>query len=480
MSNSIPTDTGQRCLECDYNLTAITADRCPECGWNINWNLVELAGEPEPVNPIQSMLVVLGVFCGVGSVMVAGWLFPTASNTAPVTQLYPFFTAIVGAIHIALLVTAVLKTRSDSNPLKVIKVSAVLAAIVQIILAILFAVDLQPNQSFFSYAILSFFTSLPGTTLIFATSISLPARQERKRRLEMRLKRQTNNQSPPPHFVIEFMTTYDEGTLRVVHKNIPRTIEPAVESAIEKTWTEKQREAKTTGRKLHNGQLARLVHWTACDNAAKLTVADTDYITFLGTNLHNTHLLESYSPDCFANAVGTSAIVITKDGGLLMGRRSNRVAYHAGYLHTIGGMLEKEDRVDDEYEAFAAIKREIREELKLTDDEITEVQCTGLVRDVQIMQPELIFDARVNLTLADIRSRFNADTDEEHTALEAVRDDPEAIVPFIDNADPITPVTVAALMLHGRLMWGETWYENTAYVLLGDLPVIQPIAKINN
>ncbi len=39
MTQFPPTDTGHRCLECDYNLTAITTNRCPECGWKIDWKL---------------------------------------------------------------------------------------------------------------------------------------------------------------------------------------------------------------------------------------------------------------------------------------------------------------------------------------------------------------------------------------------------------------------------------------------------------
>ena len=32
-------DTGDRCVDCGYNLTGLTADVCPECGWQIDWEL---------------------------------------------------------------------------------------------------------------------------------------------------------------------------------------------------------------------------------------------------------------------------------------------------------------------------------------------------------------------------------------------------------------------------------------------------------
>ncbi len=469
-----PTDTGQRCLDCDYNLTAITGDRCPECGAPIDWNLVELAADPKPVNAAHSMLAILGVFCGVGSVIVAGYLFPKGNAGSAVRTAYSVLTAFAGAMHIALLVAVVITARKKSFAMRGIKIIAVIIAAAQIIPAILFAISLEADGTVLSFMIISIFTTSPGTTLLIVASIAIPTRQERIRRLEMQLRRQP---SPllRPSFIIEFIHTH--GDMCVARSYTPRKIEPVLEAAISETWNQKQREARSANRSLFNGQLARLVHWTAREGSVTLTVSDTDYKTFLGTNLFNAHLHATFGDECFANAIGTSAVIITSDGCLLMGRRSNRVAFHAGYLHTIGGMLEQVDRTGDTYDVFAAIRREIREELNLSDAEITDIECTALVRDTQIMQPELIFDVRVATEIADIRARFDSHTDEEHVALESVRDDPDAIIEFIRRVQKMTPIAVAALMLHGRTMWGKTWYENTAYVLLGDPPKIDPIAR---
>ncbi len=34
-------DTGNRCVQCGYNLTGLTTDTCPECGWQIDWKLAQ-------------------------------------------------------------------------------------------------------------------------------------------------------------------------------------------------------------------------------------------------------------------------------------------------------------------------------------------------------------------------------------------------------------------------------------------------------
>ena len=59
-----------------------------------------------------------------------------------------------------------------------------------------------------------------------------------------------------------------------------------------------------------------------------------------GTNVHNMDFVRGQNPDALANALGTSAVVVTADGYLALGRRSSRVANHPGYLHCFGGMLE--------------------------------------------------------------------------------------------------------------------------------------------
>ena len=175
------------------------------------------------------------------------------------------------------------------------------------------------------------------------------------------------------------------------------------------------------------------------------------------------------------NALGTSATVITRDGYLLYGRRSDNVAYHCGYLHTFGGTVDRSDRTPDgTYDLFAAIRRELREELSLADDEIGEVVCTGLACDHQIHQPELLFDVQMNVTRGELLTRFDDHADPEHVAIESCLDEPESIVPFVTSTRLIAPVAVAAMLLHGRGCWGHDWYESTSFVLFGEMPPEAP------
>ena len=59
---------------------------------------------------------------------------------------------------------------------------------------------------------------------------------------------------------------------------------------------------------------------------------------------------------------------------------------------------------------------------------------------------------------------------EEHARLEHCEDLPDATCPFTKYGEHITPVAIAALLLHGRASWGADWYETTCYLLFSDLP----------
>ena len=263
----------------------------------------------------------------------------------------------------------------------------------------------------------------------------------------------------------------------------PRETNPEIDALIESTWQEKLREAEAEKRTLYNGLQGRLIksevlakedgagRGTSRVSGLRLVLGTTCYRDFVGTNLYNARLAETYGLACLANPLGTSAVIITADGYLLYGRRNDRVVFHAGYLHTFGGSLEAADQSEDgSFDVLGAIRRELYEELLLADGEITELVCTGLVRDHQIMQPELLFEATVGITRDDLLARFDATTDPEHDAIEACYDEPTAIIPFIERAGKIAPIAVASIMLHGRLHWGRDWYDQAAFVLFGELP----------
>jgi len=265
---------------------------------------------------------------------------------------------------------------------------------------------------------------------------------------------------------------FERARLRTQYEPVERPSAPALEELIAVEW-ERQvalAEQSRPKRLLFNGGLLRyLRHEIHAESLGggqvfDLTVGPTCYRDFVGTNLFNHHRLDEFGWERFANPIGTTGTLVSSDGLICYGRRSAKVAYHAAFIHTFGGALEEQDRTaDGRVDPFASLRRELREELGLQTDELAWLCCVGLIRDKEIYQPELLFEARLTITAGALRKRWEtAEARDEHDDIATLPDDAEAIVPFIRACGPIAPVAIGALFLHGRRAWGEEWFWRNA------------------
>jgi len=224
-----------------------------------------------------------------------------------------------------------------------------------------------------------------------------------------------------------------------------RKIVPEVERAIDDAWSAA---ATRLGDKLFDGPMCRLEKWSATRNQLSLTLSRTSYRPFLGTNLYNAHLADAYGREALANPVGLSTALQTRDDYLLLGRRNNAVAYYPNRVHPFAGALEPADPLD----VFAEIRRELREELRLTSADVKDIRCVGLVEDRSLRQPELIFIAATTRTKAELEEQLDRT---EHLAVCAVKAERSAIERVV--SDPLlTPVAAASLLLWAAhaVEWG--------------------------
>lgn len=277
--------------------------------------------------------------------------------------------------------------------------------------------------------------------------------------------------------MVEFFGRYTREQVTQSWSDNPRPSTPRIDQAIATTWSQEQASASRHGRALYNGELGRLVRVDVTPSSLRMKLGSTSYRDFLGTNLNNAGLVCRERPEALANPLGTSVTVITDDHYLAFGRRSERVAYHARHLHPFGGMLEKADRQADEAcDVFAAATRELHEELNVQGADIAEIVIIGLVCDCAIMQPELLFKAKLTVSRGELTERFGSASDkDEHTRLEFVRAERDAIVPFLEAAAPVSAVAKGALVLFGRARWGEPWYEETCRRVFGSVPTIASV-----
>ncbi len=322
-----------------------------------------------------------------------------------------------------------------------------------------------PVNGVLEFFLTGFLYSLPGLMLLGLRFVAFARSAPRSGRAV----RTSTEQAP---FFVEATERLEPAQLSQSWTEEPRPTTPALDEQIEGTWQEASRAAEAKGRRLYNGELIRASAVSGSADGLHLRLGKTCFRDFVGTNIRAALEGAAIDPAHLADPLGVSALVVTRDGYLGLGRRRSELAMHGGFLHTFGGLVEGMDRRSDgKVDIVGAVLRELFEEVRVERDEIGEVWITGVVRDRSLRQPELLFDVSLTVTRHELLRRFDpADPDQEHTALEFVHDEPESILPFLQRSAPVAPVAAAALLLHGRHAWGTEWYDQTCLVLFGALP----------
>lgn len=144
-------------------------------------------------------------------------------------------------------------------------------------------------------------------------------------------------------FFLDYVGLFDRSRVQVRWSDSKRPTNPDIEQIIEQTWAEQTRLAAEQGRNLFNGPLCRVINLEVQQSILQMTLGKVSYKEFVGTNLTNAQLRYVHGPDVLANPLGVSAAVVTSDGYVLMGRRSQTVYDAAGLIHPIGGTVEPAD-----------------------------------------------------------------------------------------------------------------------------------------
>ena len=472
-----PDELDLTCPECDYNLTGAPGDRCPWCGWEIDVDAL-VAAHRKGGSMRRISIAIAAAFVAVATLVTA-----ISLSRVPRGRLSLLDGIAVLSVGVAVLGHAGLAILAGLSgkrwPLHAGTAAELLrfAGWVSILGGIVGGASLlqaaptprvvrgvQVN-GVFEFVLAGCLYALPGFTLLGLRLVSVrePARAKRRNPSVV------NTAAP---FAVEAIGPFAATRLTQTWSDCPRETTPAIEGHIARTWETQSALAQIDGRRLYNGDLIRMIRAEIRGDALDLELGPTCYRDFVGTNLYAAQTTRQLGPEYLADALGISATVLTRDGFLAYGRRNRTVAFHGGYLHTFGGLVEPSDlRANDICDILGAIHRELDEELHLSRDDLRDTVITGLVRDRTILQPELLFDVSISLSRRELLDRFATIVDgQEHTAIEFVADEPDSIVPFLRKSDPVAPIAAAAMLLHGKIAWGEGWYEQACYLLYGDLP----------
>jgi hypothetical protein len=228
---------------------------------------------------------------------------------------------------------------------------------------------------------------------------------------------------------------------------------PEVQRAIEDLWI---RATIEPNRSLFDGPMCRMESWEAFANRVDVRLSRTSYKIFWGTNMMHPELGERHGPQVMANPVGVSPALETADGFLMFGRRNAEVAYYPTRIHPFAGCLEPGDVTGRKApDLFAAVRRELAEELRLKDQDLELIRMTGIVEDIRLRQPELVFRVKTRLSRRQIEAQLERAEHEGIVAIAAKADDVAAAM----RNPAMTPVGLASLLLWGRLVFGQDWFE---------------------
>jgi len=481
------TDTNEiHCPECDYNLYALTSDRCPSCGWTID---VDVLIEEARSNPTTRRITAGLTALLVGGLTLAALIaLIDRSQQLTLLDMVAVVGVGIGAVgHFVLGINVLFFSRRF--PLRR-SLSAELLLIcggLSLVAAILGATeawDAGPTprvvrgvqvSGVFEFGVTAMAYALPALSLLALRAVSYrhPSRQARPASKHGD-KHETSDVHASASFSVDTIQTFYPTDITLSWHDANRPTSPAVERLIRETWETQYALAEHTKTVLFNGDLVRASRIDATGTGLHFELGPTCFRDFLGTNLLNAARVVKEDARYLANALGISSIVVTADGYIALGRRNESVAFHTGFLHTFGGLVDPSDRTKHgTVDLFGAATRELCEELNITVDEIAKIVGIGVVRDRLILQPELLFDVTITATRGELLERFDPlAKDQEHTAIEFVYEEPDAILPFLRRASPVAPVAEAGLLIHGQHLWGQQWYEQACYVLYGELPIV--------
>lgn len=193
---------------------------------------------------------------------------------------------------------------------------------------------------------------------------------------------------------------------------------------------------------------------------------DTSFREYVGTSTEDFY--GAYPEDWMANPLAVCIALITADGKILIERRTTLTRFRAPY-HVIGGFMEREkDLKDGKPDPFTTITREIEEELGLILSP-EEPVALGLVRNLKVRHPEIVFFSRLGKSWEEVKSIFGRNTtDDEIDHLEYVEDTSDHLSSFLKSRHGLfTPSGEACLLLYGQQRYGKDWYDN----LLQDLSI---------
>lgn len=199
--------------------------------------------------------------------------------------------------------------------------------------------------------------------------------------------------------------------------------------------------------------LYRYLGCTCSPRKLLLKLGHTDYEQYLGLNRLHRDWAEAGGADLRADALGLATVLECPDG-VVVEKRSQQVAEAAGLLH-----VKPSGHAHPPQGLKEAVLEEAEAELGLAAEEVQDLRCLGHVRVAGTDKVIVIYRARTDVPLAEMRARARSE-EWESERLDALPLDPEALArQLAESGDELTAAGHAALLMDGWRRFGNEWFS---------------------
>jgi 8-oxo-dGTP pyrophosphatase MutT (NUDIX family) len=157
-----------------------------------------------------------------------------------------------------------------------------------------------------------------------------------------------------------------------------------------------------------NGRLFRVDRYIIENNRIEIHLSDTDYKEFVGTRDHD--FIGRFGRENAANPLSVGAVIVTKDNKIVLGKRAedidigkSKISVAAGYLDPEKDMVNSANS-DNTLDIFSGIKREIYEETGITNRDIVDLVCMGLINNKEKNQINAPFYCKLDISAKEFET----------------------------------------------------------------------------
>lgn len=207
-----------------------------------------------------------------------------------------------------------------------------------------------------------------------------------------------------------------------------RLIDRGLESRIEEAWQARKEKAELSGAKMWDAVTYRLESIDADNEHLNISLGHIRYK--VRASMRNIPGVYEYPDGYWPKGVFVTSIIKTSDDYYIFGELSGKTIVDKKY-DTVGGVLTPEEgRVTNGDELFAAIYRELEEEINISNQQIKSASLRGAIL-TDFLNVGLFFEVELLIPRWQVQKEFEKKNDEELSGLVFV--EPSDVKTFLSS-----------------------------------------------